>query len=191
MTGRARRRARTRSSAGRLLLAAAALLAWNCLGKPGHLTGLALAVAVVLTARAAAARLAVLLIPGILPALAPRRWRIRRRKEHCRPSVPARLRRALLAADRRCVYCGRRDDPQLDHVRPWSAGGLTTGFNLAVLCGLCNKTKSNYSRDRDGYVHYRPWPGFDDIAAAAAILQAELRCRRSPARWARLIAAAR
>lgn len=187
-----RRRRSSRRAVLLAVIAAAGLCSWSALGKPGHLPGLALAIAVVLAARSAIVALAAVAVPGIVSGLVPRTMRIRYRRDHARPWIRARLRRAVLAADRRrCLHCGSRADLQLDHVRPWSAGGLTTGFNLACLCRRCNRVKSNYHRDRYGYVHYRPWRGSDDIAAAAAICATELRGRRSPARWARLIVSAR
>jgi hypothetical protein len=88
------------------------------------------------------------------------------------------------------VYCHSRAGLQLDHIRPWSAGGLTSLFNLAVLCSLHNRVKSNYWRDRDGFVHYRAFTRADDLAIAAAVLRAERRCRRSPLRWLRAARAA-
>ena len=127
-----------------------------------------------------------LFFPGIVAGLVPWRWRAAWRRGRRRPSVPLRLRQAMLAADRRCVYCGSRDRLQLDHIRPWSLGGTTTPANLAVLCGRCNVIKSNYW-PRLGARGYRPFPGHGDLAAAGAILRAERLCRFSPRRWSRLV----
>jgi hypothetical protein len=77
------------------------------------------AVLALAAAAGAAWRAAPLFFPGLFPGLLPRRWRIAGRRGRPRPPVSRRLRRALLVADRRCVHCGRRDDLQLDHVRPW------------------------------------------------------------------------
>jgi hypothetical protein len=153
---------------------------------PGHLAGLA-ALAALALALVAVARC----LRGCAPALVPRAWRIRYRHGRARPAIPAWLRRAMLAADRhRCVFCGSRAGLQLDHIRPWASGGLTALFNLAVLCAAHNQVKSNYWRDPDGYVHYRPFAGSADVAGAASILRAERRCRRSPLRWLRVAWAA-
>lgn len=168
-----------------------ALYCWRVSGEPGHLDGLLLAAAGAAALWLVLARLAALVLPGCIPALVPRAWRIRYRRGRPRPAIPARIRRAVMAADRgACVYCRSRAGLQIDHIRPWAAGGLTAVWNLAVLCALHNRVKSNYSRDPDGYVHYRPFGGHGDIAAAAGILRAELRCRRSPLRWLRIITAA-
>lgn len=131
-----------------------------------------------------------LFFPGIASLLVPRRWRISwRRHREKRPDVPLRLRLALLAADRRrCVHCRGRHELQLDHIRPWALGGTTSPFNLAVLCGECNRTKSNYWPSL-GARGYRPFPGHDDIRAARAILRSERLCRLSPRRWGRLVRA--
>jgi hypothetical protein len=149
---------------------------------PGHLAGLA-TLAVLMLALVAAAPC----LRGCAPALVPRARRIRYRRGRARPAIPAWLRRAVLAADRhRCVYCGSRAELQVDHIRPWAAGGLTALFNLAVLCRAHNRVKSNYWRDPDGYIHYRPFAGAADVAGATSILRAERRCRRSPLRWLRV-----
>jgi hypothetical protein len=185
---------RARGGAPRRAVCAAAVLGaaycWHRMHDPGHLVGLAalaalmLAASLVLVTGAACLR-------GCAPALVPCAWRIRYRRGRPRPALPAWLRRAVLAADRhRCVYCGSRADLQVDHVRPWASGGLTALFNLAVLCRAHNRVKSNYWRDPDGYVHYRPFAGAADMAGAASILRAECRRRRSPLRWLRVAWAA-
>lgn len=109
-----------------------------------------------------------------------------RRGRGCRPHVPAWLRRAVLCADRsRCLWCGSAWNCQIEHVRPYSCGGLACLWNLVVLCGDCNKIKSNYWRYPSGMVVYRPFPGFADIATAAQILAVERHARLNPARWLR------
>jgi 5-methylcytosine-specific restriction endonuclease McrA len=119
--------------------------------------------------------------------LVPGRARIwwRRGQDH-RPAIPAALRRAVYAADRhRCCFCGSRDQLQIDHIRPWSRGGLSALWNTMTLCGKCNRVKSNYWVARDGYVFYRSFPGSDDAKTAAAILAYEKRHRWNPGRWIR------
>jgi HNH endonuclease len=91
-----------------------------------------------------------------------------------------------MAADRgRCVFCGARTRLHVDHITPWAAGGLTTMYNLAVLCRVHNKVKSNFMVDPDGYVHYRPFENYADPAMAAAILAEERRRRLYPGRCVR------
>lgn len=130
--------------------------------------------------------------PGVAGLAVPRRCRMWWRDLHYgrRPHISVRLRRLVYRADRyRCVYCRAADDLQLDHVRPWAAGGLTALFNLVTLCGPCNRVKSNYWRYRSGYVMYRGWPQTaalsrsQQLAAAASILAVERRARMSPLRW--------
>ena len=44
----------------------------------------------------------------------------------------------------RCVYCGCDDGPfHLDHVTPFSRGGLTEVENLVVACAGCNISKGS------------------------------------------------
>lgn len=174
----------------------AAMSGWEDLGEPLRMTGLGL-----------------LLVPGIflgliapgiavsassLPLLLiPNRMRIwwRRGQDH-RPYIPLWLRYAVYAADRRrCCYCGSEWQLQLDHVRPWSRGGLSVMWNMMTLCGPCNRIKSNYWVDRDGYVHYRVFADSgskkltaevrDSQRIAAEILAYELRHRWRPGRWVR------
>lgn len=151
-------------------------------------------------AAAAGAGLIVLLVPLVAkaslasaaPVLVPRRVRMARRHDRPRPSIPGWLRRAVYAADRyRCVYCGSQLKIQLDHVIPWSFGGLTTLWNLVTLCGSCNRIKSNYWKSDTGKVYYRSFysparrlPG-TAVGMAGMILARELRARRNPARWVR------
>jgi hypothetical protein len=186
---------RARGAATRRAASTAAVLGaaycWHRMHDPGHLAGLAALAALALTASLVLVTAAPCL-RGCAPALVPRARRIRYRRGRARPAIPAWLRRAVLAADQhRCVYCGSRAVLQVDHIRPWALGGLTALFNLAVLCRAHNLVKSNYWRDPDGYVHYRPFAGAADVTAAASILRAERRCRRSPLRWLRVAWAVR
>jgi hypothetical protein len=144
---------------------------------------------------------ALVLITTRKPLLAvaiPRSWRVWWRRGRPRPSIRARLRRRVYAADNyHCVYCWRTVDLQLDHVRPWSTGGLSSLWNLVTLCGSCNRAKSNYWQYRNGRIVFRLWT-YDDVERmptryqldiAAAILARERRARRNPLRWLRAAAA--
>jgi 5-methylcytosine-specific restriction endonuclease McrA len=171
---------------------AGATAGWAWLGQPLHWAGLGVMAAVSLVIWP----MLVLALLFWLPALAagglvPRRWRIAYRHRHGREGAPsayisARLRRVVYAADRRrCVACKSRIDLNVDHVRPWAGGGLTTLWNCMTLCGRCNRVKSNYWQDRDGYVHYRGYPGSADAHAAEQVLRRERRHRFWPLRWTR------
>jgi hypothetical protein len=120
--------------------------------------------------------------PGVL---VPRRWRMATAGTgRARRSTPGPG--AVLRADRRrCVFCGSRDSLQLDHIIPWSFGGLTWVWNLMVLCGRCNRVKSNYWKSPQGRVYYRAWKDSGNAGLAAQIHAAELRHRYSPLRWLR------
>lgn len=68
-------------------------------------------------------------------------------------SIPAGLRYQVLERDRICRSCGRgpgQDGAQLhvDHIVPYSLGGLTVLDNLQVLCNRCNLGKGNRSSTR-------------------------------------------
>ena len=203
-----RRRSRWRRRHGRkALFGTAAVLAVAGWAAPGEM---------VLLAAAGLLALFLLGVPA-LTLLAPRSWRIRYRhwehrpffwapygREHARSArIPARVDRAVRAADRnRCVAgpflwraglpaqeAGCRGRREVDHVVPWAAGGRARRRNLALLCQFHNDVKSNYSVDRDGYVHYRPftmiYPDANNRVLAAMVLEAELRARRRPGRWVR------
>ena len=138
---------------------------------------------------------------GLLPWLAPRRCRTWFR--HLRPrgrQKSARISRALydkvMAADRhRCVVCGlagtwdgrwrRWAGVQVDHLVPWSLGGITCLANCMVLCRYHNIVKSNYYRADDGRVIYRGWAGYKSRPKAARIVMVERVKRLSPWRWLR------
>lgn len=45
--------------------------------------------------------------------------------------------------DGRCVRCGSEDDLQFDHVIPVAKGGGNAPENIQVLCGPCNRAKSD------------------------------------------------
>lgn len=42
-----------------------------------------------------------------------------------------------------CQNCGSHNELQIDHIIPYSNGGKTVFNNLTVLCGKCNRDKSN------------------------------------------------
>lgn len=52
----------------------------------------------------------------------------------------------------RCAHCGKKcfrsktwhpDRGEIDHIKPYSWGGTTMLRNLQLLCGECNRTKSD------------------------------------------------
>src|SRR6266568_2427907 len=140
---------------------------------------------------------------GLRPLLTPRRVRMAQRKpytdprtsqlvRHPRPALPKRLRDIIMAADRsRCVACKRSPRRhgvklQFDHYIPWSFGGLSSLFNVMLLCAECNRVKSNYWRSDSGKVYYRGWAGMTSATRAGGITRRELIARHSPLRWARV-----
>lgn len=49
----------------------------------------------------------------------------------------------LYTANRTCSLCQQRDATQLDHLGPWSKGHYQTLPNYQILCGVCNRHKSD------------------------------------------------
>jgi len=45
--------------------------------------------------------------------------------------------------DGRCVRCGSEDELQFDHVIPVARGGGNAPENIQILCGTCNRRKSD------------------------------------------------
>jgi hypothetical protein len=61
-----------------------------------------------------------------------------------RKPIPAGIVRAVIARDGlRCIQCGTTEELQFDHVMPVALGGGTSVENLQVLCGECNRAKSD------------------------------------------------
>jgi len=60
------------------------------------------------------------------------------------------LRRLILRRDRYgCQWCTSTHLLQVDHIIPWSAGGLDIPTNLRALCKACNEKRSNHRTDMD------------------------------------------
>ena len=76
----------------------------------------------------------------------PRRWPVLRCGE--RDELPWFVRLAVARRDNFCCRHCHRDlinHPfELDHIKPWSAGGLDDSTNLRVLCVPCNQRRSNF-----------------------------------------------
>lgn len=50
---------------------------------------------------------------------------------------------AVRNRDQICQMCGEKDHLEFDHIFPASLGGKGTYANLQLLCGPCNKFKSD------------------------------------------------
>lgn len=63
-----------------------------------------------------------------------------------REALPT-LRREVMERDHyACCYCGA-PATELDHVQPWSRGGLTLAGNLVAACVSCNHSKGDRTPD--------------------------------------------
>ena len=61
-----------------------------------------------------------------------------------RERIPAEVRAYVWERDAgRCVQCGSEDDLQFDHVIPVAKGGGNAAGNIQILCGDCNRRKSD------------------------------------------------
>jgi len=183
------------------------VLPWFRLDEPGHFYGLAACALLALAVLPTVLLLIAFGVPYLTSGLIPREWRAnyrqgRDRNQQHSAYIAAWLRRAILAADRHCCAgvvpvtdrrgrvtgykrCRRAEHLQIDHVIPWSLGGLTALFNMVTLCDVCNRTKSNYFERRNGTVCYNPFPGLNRQHVAAEILRSERRRRLNPLRWVR------
>lgn len=65
-------------------------------------------------------------------------------KRPARPPIPDQLRATVYERDgHACRKCGATAKLTLDHVKPWSKGGLDVVENLQTLCGPCNSSKQD------------------------------------------------
>jgi len=61
-----------------------------------------------------------------------------------RSAIPDDVKLLVWQRDRgKCVKCGSNIELQYDHIIPFSLGGAGTPENLQILCGRCNRAKSN------------------------------------------------
>lgn len=62
--------------------------------------------------------------------------------------MPEVMRRRVRRRDGgRCARCGSEEELTVDHVRPFSRGGLTVPRNLQLLCRSCNASKSAHTME--------------------------------------------
>lgn len=61
-----------------------------------------------------------------------------------RVPIPPELARTVFERDgHECLECGSSEDLQFDHIIPVALGGATSPENLQILCGDCNRSKSD------------------------------------------------
>ena len=61
-----------------------------------------------------------------------------------RERIPEEVRAFVWRRDEeRCVQCGSQDELQFDHIIPVARGGSSTIENIQILCGECNRQKSD------------------------------------------------
>lgn len=85
------------------------------------------------------------MIPKLDETLRYRTRVLRTSRTEDRAPIPRDLRIEVYMRDHfRCVWCGSDRRLELDHIKPWSAGGADTFDNLRTLCHDCNDHRSNY-----------------------------------------------
>lgn len=58
--------------------------------------------------------------------------------------IPNDVKAAVMRRDMGCCrQCGSTEEIHFDHVIPWSRGGKATVGNIQLLCGPCNRRKSD------------------------------------------------
>jgi hypothetical protein len=68
--------------------------------------------------------------------------RRRFKRWHPRPNFTAAMRVAVYARDNGlCLHCGATENLSIDHIYPWSKGGLHEMDNFQTLCRSCNSKK--------------------------------------------------
>jgi NAD-dependent dihydropyrimidine dehydrogenase PreA subunit len=61
-----------------------------------------------------------------------------------RAPIPQAVARTVFERDGdKCLECGSCEDLQFDHIIPVALGGATSPENLQILCGDCNRSKSD------------------------------------------------
>jgi 5-methylcytosine-specific restriction endonuclease McrA len=61
-----------------------------------------------------------------------------------RAPIPPELAHTVFERDgHMCLECGSSEDLQFDHIIPVALGGATSLGNLQILCGDCNRSKSD------------------------------------------------
>lgn len=79
-------------------------------------------------------------------------------------NIGTRTRAAILHSSAKCAACGSRDSLQIDHIVPFSRGGLSVESNLQALCSKCNNSKSD--RDYHDWLESRGYVEPDGVAVA-------------------------
>jgi hypothetical protein len=58
--------------------------------------------------------------------------------------ISAQTKKIVFARDGgKCQCCGTTSDLEYDHIKPFSCGGGSEPSNIQLLCGSCNRSKSN------------------------------------------------
>jgi len=61
-----------------------------------------------------------------------------------RKTISEKIRNRIFKRDNyKCKICGSKDDLVIDHIIPFSKGGITEINNLQTLCKSCNSKKGN------------------------------------------------
>lgn len=84
-------------------------------------------------------------VVGVIACITYTAIKFREPITNLRHTIPDAVRHHVLQRDEFCCqHCGATEHLEIDHIRPVTLGGDNDINNLQVLCGTCNRRKSNH-----------------------------------------------